>query len=166
MKLHPKVAGQFYPIHAKDLSASLENMEKEYKPVALKGQPAGMLLPHAGYPYSGAVAALGYRSITKPVQTVIIAGPSHYVSFRGVALFAGDSVLTPLGEIPVDVEACQFLMNCNKQLAEFPQAFAREHSVEVHFPFVQTYLPGAKVVPVVMGQGDQDVVEPLVEALL
>jgi AmmeMemoRadiSam system protein B len=165
MKLRPKVAGQFYPGSEKSLNSALESMKGEYKPVALKGEPVGMLLPHAGYPYSGAVAALGYRSLKHPAETVIIAGPSHYVPFQGAALFAGESVVTPLGEIPVDQEACQFLMSCDKRIAEFPPAFAREHSVEVHFPFVQKYLPDAKVVPVVMGQGKENVVQPLADAL-
>jgi MEMO1 family protein len=166
MKLQPKVAGQFYPGSAKSLNAALESMEREFKPVVLKGDPVGMLLPHAGYPYSGAVAAVGYRSLAGPVKTVVIAGPSHYVSFQGAALFCGESVETPLGEIPVDVEACRFLMDYDEHLAEIPQAFSREHSVEVHFPFVQKYLPDARVVPVVMGQGNQKSAQPLAEALL
>jgi AmmeMemoRadiSam system protein B len=165
MKLHPKVAGQFYPIDSKHLSSALESMEGEFEPVPLKGDPVGMLLPHAGYPYSGAVAALGYRSLARPVKTVIIAGPSDFVSFRGAALFAGESVVTPLGEIPVDVDVCEFLMSCDKHIAEFPPAFAREHSVEVHFPLVQKYLPDAKVVPIVLGQGNENAVQSLAEAL-
>jgi MEMO1 family protein len=165
MKLQPKVAGQFYPGSQKNLNSALESMEKEFQPVALKGEPAGMMLPHAGYPYSGAVAALGYRSLKRPVETVVIAGPSHYVGFRGAALFAGEAVVTPLGEIPVDIDVCRFLMNFDKHIVEFPPAFAREHSVEVHFPLVQKYLPEAKVVPVVLGQGSQESALPLAEAL-
>jgi AmmeMemoRadiSam system protein B len=100
------------------------------------------------------------------VETVILAGPSHYVSFRGVSIFWGESVVTPLGELPVDQEACRFLMEFDPRIAEIPAAFKREHSVEVHFPLIRHYLGGAKVVPLVMGQGEEDAVKPLSEALL
>lgn len=133
---------------------------------ALEGEPVGLLLPHAGYMYSGSVAALGYRALKMPFETVIIAGPSHYLPFKGVSLFAGEAVVTPLGELPVDREACRFLMEFDPHLAEIPPAFAREHSVEVHLPMVQTFLPKAKVVPLVMGQGLETAVEPLSKALL
>lgn len=166
MKLQPVVAGQFYPGTSKSLQAALDRMEKELAVEPLKGEPAALLLPHAGYPYSGAVASLGYRSIPQDVETVVIVGPSHYLSFKGVSLFAGEAVLTPLGELAVDQEVCRFLTDFDGHIAEIPPAFAREHSVEVHFPLVQKYLPRAKVVPLVMGQGRAEAVKPLAEALL
>ena len=132
----------------------------------LEGEPVAFLLPHAGYVYSGAVAALGYRALPSFFETVLVAGPSHYIPFRGVSVFAGESVVTPLGEVAVDVEAAEFLMKSDARIAEIMPAFAREHSVEVHLPMIQTYLPGAKVVPIVMGQGEKEAVEPLAKALL
>ena len=132
----------------------------------IEGEPIGLLLPHAGYPYSGAVAALGYRALAGPVDTVIVAGPSHYLPFRGVSVFAGEAVVTPLGELPVDRDSADFLMHFDPLIAEIPPAFAREHSVEVHLPMIQAYLPGAKVVPLVMGQGLDRAVKPLAGALL
>ncbi len=165
MKLQPAVAGQFYPGNRKALSAVLKSFEKEKAP-PLEGEPVAFLLPHAGYAYSGSVAALGYRSLTSPFETVIVAGPSHYVPFRGVSVFAGESVVTPLGELPVDQETARFLMDFDAAIAEIPIAFSREHSVEVHLPLIQTYLPKAKVVPLVMGQGVEQAVKPLVRALL
>ncbi len=143
----------------------MEAFGREQAP-ELQGEPIGFLLPHAGYPYSGTVAALGYRSLPSPVKTVVLAGPSHYIAFRGVSVFDGESALTPLGEMPVDQEAAEFLMKSDPHIAEIPTAFAREHSVEVHLPLIQTYLPQAKVVPIVMGQGVKEAVEPLVGALL
>jgi AmmeMemoRadiSam system protein B len=165
MKLQPVVAGHFYPGNKKELEAALKSFEAEKAPL-LAGEPVAFLLPHAGYDYSGVVAALGYRAIPQPVGTVIVAGPSHYVPFRGVSVFAGESMVTPLGEVPVDREAAQFLMDFDSHIAEIPPAFAREHSVEVHLPMIQTYLPQAKVVPLVMGQGVEAAVKPLTEALL
>jgi AmmeMemoRadiSam system protein B len=75
-------------------------------------------------------------------------------------------VVTPLGEVPVDQEACEFLMDFDPRIAEIPTAFAREHSAEVHFPLLQRYLPKAKVVPIVMGQGIAEAVKPLADGLL
>ncbi|HTC19541.1 MAG TPA: AmmeMemoRadiSam system protein B, partial [bacterium] len=165
MKLQPVVAGHFYPGNKKELQASLKSFEAEAAP-AIEGEPVAFLLPHAGYAYSGAVAALGYRVLPDRVGTVIVAGPSHYVRFRGVSVFGGEAVVTPLGEVPVDQEAARFLMDFDSRIAEIPPAFAREHSVEVHLPMIQAYLPKAQVVPLVMGQGVEQAVKPLAEALL
>ena len=165
MKLQPVVAGAFYPGSRKELKAALDSFGQEEVP-KLQGEPVAFLLPHAGYPYSGAVAALGYRTLSTPFDTVIVAGPSHYLPFRGVSVFAGESVVTPLGEATVDVEAAEFLMKSDSHIAEVMPAFAKEHSVEVHLPMVQTYLPKAQVVPVVMGQGLKEAVEPLAKGLL
>ncbi len=166
MKLQPVVAGSFYPGAPSELRRAFEAFEKEGKAPQLPGEVVGMMLPHAGYPYSGAVAALGYRSLAQKVETVIVAGPSHYVPFRGVSLFPGEAVVTPLGEIPVDQEACEFLMGFDPHIADIPPAFAREHSAEVHFPLLRRFLPKAKVVPIVMGQGVGEAVKPLAEGLL
>ena len=166
MKLKPVVAGSFYPRTPDELRRSFDSFEKEGKAPVLRGEAVGMMLPHAGYPYSGAVAALGYRALTQKVDLVIVAGPSHYVPFQGVSLFAGEAVTTPLGEVPVDQEACEFLMDFDPRIAEIPPAFAREHSAEVHFPMLYRYLPKAKLVPIVMGQGTEEAVKPLSNGLL
>ncbi len=165
MKLKSVVAGQFYPNKPKELSRQFDAFEKT--PVqSLEGLVEGLMLPHAGYVYSGSVAALGYRSLSSAPKTIVVVGPSHYVSFKGVSVFSGDAVEAPLGDLPVDQEACEFLINQSHHIADIPPAFAQEHSVEVHFPLIQRYCPGAQVVPMVMGQGIENSVRPLVEALL
>ncbi len=166
IKLQPAVAGTFYPSDPRQLQKAFEGFEKEEKVSFPEGEPVGLVLPHAGYPYSGAVAALGYRGLPHPVETVILAGPSHYLPFRGFSLFSGESVVTPLGDLPVDQEACRFLMDYDSHILDIPPAFSREHSVEVHFPLVRRYVPRAKVVPIVMGQGEEESVKPLAGALL
>ena len=166
MKLHPVVAGSFYPGDRKKLLDVLDSFIMEKKVSLPEGEPIAMVLPHAGYSYSGAVAALGYRSLAPSVETVVVVGPSHFVPFKGVSLFGGESVVTPLGELPVDQEACEFLMKQDGHIADIPSAFAREHSVEVHFPMIYRFWPGAKVVPIVMGQGREQAVKPLSQALL
>jgi AmmeMemoRadiSam system protein B len=87
------------------------------------------------------------------------------VSFKGVSLFSGDSVETPLGDLAVDQQAGDFLINANNHITDIPPAFAKEHSIEVHFPMIKHYFPNAQVVPIVMGQGMETSVRPLAEAL-
>jgi AmmeMemoRadiSam system protein B len=164
MRLPSVVGGQFYP----DKPAELKKLFKDFEAspaLTLPGEVLGFLLPHAGYVYSGAVAALGYRSLTRAVETIVVVGPSHSVRFPGISLFAGETVETPLGDLPVDQEACEFLLKQDKAFSQFEPAFAREHSVEVHFPLIREYCPGARVVPLVTGQGRDATVKPLVRAL-
>lgn len=166
MKLEPVVAGSFYPAKPPTLQRMLDHFLQEEKASELSGEPVGFLLPHAGYIYSGAVAALGYKALAPyHPTTIVVAGPSHYLSFKGCALFSGEAVRTPLGELPVNQEACRILEEADENLGDFQPAYAREHSVEVHFPFIQTFLPGAKVVPVIMGQGKTESVAPLLKGL-
>jgi MEMO1 family protein len=165
MKLKSVVAGQFYPDKPQELLRLFKNFEKTGSK-ALGSSVEALMLPHAGYVYSGSVAALGYRSLPQVPQIIVVIGPSHYLSFKGVSLFSGDAVETPLGDLKVDQEACDFLMNRDSAMADIPSAFAKEHSVEVHLPMIKHYFPKAQVVPIVMGQGIETSVRPLVAALL
>lgn len=164
MKLKSVVAGQFYPDKSQEILRQFKDFEKT-KLKVLDYPVEALLLPHAGYVYSGSMAALGYRSLLLKPQTVIVIGPSHYVSFKGISLFSGNSAETPLGDLAVDQHTIDFLMNVNNHIA-YPPAFAKEHSVEVHFPMIKYYFPQAQVVPIVMGQGVETAVRPLTEALL
>jgi hypothetical protein len=165
MKLKSVVAGQFYPDKTQELLRLFEVFEKTESKVL--GRPIeALMLPHAGYAYSGSIAALGYRTISQDPETIVVIGPSHFLSFRGVSLFSGDAVETPLGDLKVDQQVCDFLMNQNSSIADISPAFAKEHSVEVHLPMIKHYFPQAKVVPIVMGQGVESSVCPLVAALL
>jgi len=151
MKLQPAVAGTFYPSQPKQLTKIMEGWEKAVHPVEVPGLVMGLMLPHAGYAYSGSVAALGYMSAGDKYDTVVVVGPSHYVPFQGASLFAGEAVHTPLGDVPVDQEACRFMMESHESLRELPAAWEREHSVEVHFPLLKRFMPKAKVIPIVTG---------------
>ncbi len=165
MKLKSVVAGQFYPDKFEKILRQFKDFEKVELKV-LDHPVEALLLPHAGYVYSGSIAALGYRSLSLKPQTVVVMGPSHYVSFKGISLFSGNSVETPLGDLAVDQQAADFLMNANNHIADIPSVFTKEHSVEVHFPMIKYYFPNAQVIPIVMGQGIENSVRPLTEALL
>jgi AmmeMemoRadiSam system protein B len=118
MKLKPVVAGSFYPGKVSTLQKMLDDFCREEDTLTLSGEPVGLLLPHAGYVYSGSVAAKGYRALApfKP-SLVVVAGPSHYMAFKGCSLFSGEAVLTPQGEVGVDTEACRILKEEDKNLA-------------------------------------------------
>jgi len=165
MKLQSVVAGQFYPDKPQELLGLFKGFEK-IKIELLSRSVEALLLPHAGYVYSGSIAALGYRSLSQVPSTVIVIGPSHYLSFKGVSLYSGDAAETPFGDLAVDWQARDFLMNFDDHIADISPAFAKEHSVEVHFPMIKHYFPDAQVVPIVMGQGMESSVRPLTEALM
>ena len=164
MKLKSVVAGQFYPNKPQELLREFKGFDKTGSNV-LDRPVEAMLLPHAGYVYSGSIAALGYRSLSQKPQTVIVIGPSHFLAFKGASLYSGDAVETPLGDLAVDRQARDFLINFDGHIADIPPAFAKEHSVEVHFPMIKYYFPDVQVVPIVMGQGVESSVRPLVEGL-
>jgi AmmeMemoRadiSam system protein B len=164
MKLEPVVAGTFYPAKESELLKLIRSFEKE-PAKTLSGSVEALMLPHAGYVYSGEVAAVGYRALSEKPSTIIVVGPSHYIPFKGVSVFSGDSLGTPLGDISVDAEARDLLLDFSPHLADMPPAFAKEHSVEVHLPMIRYFFPDAQVVPIVMGQGEAQAVSPLAKAL-
>src|ERR1700722_2757707 len=159
MKLKSVVAGQFYPDRPQELLHLFKTFEKTVSK-ALSSPVEALMLPHAGYVYSGSIAALGYRSLSQAPQTIVVIGPSHFLSFKGVSVFSGDAVETPLGDLKVDQQACDLLMNHDSYIADIPPAFAKEHSVEVHLPMIKHYFPQTQVVPIVMGQGIETSVRP------
>ncbi|MFA5345193.1 MAG: AmmeMemoRadiSam system protein B [Candidatus Omnitrophota bacterium] len=158
----PCVSGAFYPDDPKELSKVIEGYLDEANPENPGARIFALISPHAGYGYSGKVAAFGYKLIKdKPYKTVIILGTSHRYPFSGVSVYPNGAFRTPLGEIPVDNEFAQKLLNKDPEITFVPQAFREEHSVEVQLPFLQKTLPsffpeggsasGGKIVPIVIG---------------
>ncbi len=149
------VAGVFYPSDKKLLEQKLDGFLKETEGRAQKSSTAlfGLISPHAGYDYSGKIAAAAYRQIAgKPYRTIFLLGPSHYVSFPGVSIYPYGAWETPLGKIPIDDQVAAALMEqCGFVRYQAP-AFEREHSLEVQLPFLQKVLENFKIVPMVMGK--------------
>jgi len=155
MNIHirpPAVAGMFYPAAANILSEMVDNMLAQTHS-ATDIQPKALIAPHAGYIYSGPVAASAYallRKWKKQIARVVVLGPVHRVPVRGLALPEADFFSTPLGEIPLDQKAME-AANCLSQVVSSPAAHASEHSLEVHLPFLQRVLGDFSLVPLAVG---------------
>jgi len=152
------VAGQFYPARARELRSDVEGYIK-VAPVPADAPHAvcrGLIVPHAGYVYSGPVAGAGYACLAglggSEHITVVILAPSHHVWFRGAALPEADVFRTPLGDISVS-DAVQVLARGPSVLTS-GQAHALEHAVEVQLPFLQVALRDFSIIPLVLGEVD------------
>jgi len=154
---HPNVAGAFYPGNASDLAAMVDGFLKKADPQEIEGEIFGLISPHAGYEFSGAVAAFGYKLIrNRAYKTVVIMGPSHAFGFRGVSVYPDGIFRTPLGDLEIDSQFTEKLLHSDPDIFFEPMAFEREHSVEVQLPFLQRTLKDFKIVPVVIGSGGFD----------
>ncbi len=148
---NPAVAGLFYPGDPRELRGMLADY---LNAVSAGGVvPKAIIAPHAGYVYSGPIAATAYARL-KParghITRVVLLGPAHRVGFHGLALSSADCFQTPLGRITVDREAIEKISRL-PQVRVMDAAHAQEHSLEVHLPFLQEVLGEFKLVPLVVG---------------
>ena len=149
-------AGQFYPDDAGRLRAALDAFMRDALPARVD-QPVAIVVPHAGYVYSGQIAADAYRQAAAgPVDVVVILGTNHTNgAFRRVSVYDGEGYRTPLGVARVDRQAAEALVGDGGGVFD-SRLHEREHSVEVQVPFVQHLFPGAAIVPVVVGAPDPE----------
>ncbi|MDP2941211.1 MAG: AmmeMemoRadiSam system protein B [Candidatus Omnitrophota bacterium] len=162
----PNVAGTFYPENAQELSAAIDGYLSAANPPAPGGRLFALIVPHAGYGFSGPTAAFAYKLIQgQAYKTVVILGPSHYYGFSGIALPSAAALRTPLGDAAVDKEFCQKLLRADSAAAIDNAAFEKEHSIEVQLPFLQKTLPGFKIVPLLLGSCTFTECKKLAEAL-
>ena len=151
----PAVAGLFYPKDADGLRRTLRALLATPRaPLATDHLPKALVVPHAGYAYSGAVAAAAYRKLAGAggsIRHVVLVGPSHRVHIRGLAMPSCDFFATPCGEIPIDDAGRQHLRELGLAgIADAPHA--AEHSLEVQLPFLQAVLDDFDVLPIAVGQ--------------
>ncbi len=157
-KIRPAaVAGAFYPADPQALSQMMDDMLAKATPAPVDGEILAAVAPHAGYPFSGPVAAWTYAALKgHKYSRVVVIAPSHYVGFDFTSVYDGDAYTTPLGQVPVDKEFARRLvkMSPTMQLSERGHqvtAEAPEHSVEVQLPWLQRILGNFELVPIVMG---------------
>jgi AmmeMemoRadiSam system protein B/AmmeMemoRadiSam system protein A len=163
----PVVAGAFYPADKKELKAVLNKLFSEAEKKEIKGKIKGIIVPHAGYPYSGWTAAKVFKQIEdESFESVILLGPSHQVFFNGFSVYRSGSWKTPLGNVPIDESLADSLIAEDTIIDFFPQAHANEHSLEVEIPFLQTILDNFKIVPIVAGSQDPGACKILSDAIV
>jgi AmmeMemoRadiSam system protein B/AmmeMemoRadiSam system protein A len=151
----PAVAGQFYPGNPQSLSVMIDKALAQSVGIQPEGEVIGLWVPHAGYIFSGQVAANAYRAVQGAhFDAVMIIAPSHHVYFQGASIGDWQAYQTPLGDVSVDTERVEEIRKSCKQILCLPEAHQQEHAVEVQIPFIQKVLPGTPIIPVVIGQMD------------
>jgi len=161
----PAVAGLFYPANPNELANMVDGFLAE-APAGTADSPKAIIVPHAGYIYSGPIAAAAYRKLEplrERITRVVLLGPSHRVGFFGLAVSSADMFHTPLGDIPLDRPLCEQLAGL-PQVHRLDQAHTMEHSLEVQLPFLQRVLGSFKLVPLVVGETTAEEVAEVLEA--
>ena len=163
---HPACAGRFYPADPDELRGDIHHYLAEVN--APEGPaPKAIIAPHAGYIYSGPIAASAYARLArarKTVRRVVLIGPSHYADFPGLAATSADAFATPLGEVPVDAEA----LECARSLSQVSfseEAHRPEHSLEVHLPFLQAVLEEFTIVPLLVCEASEQAIGQVLRLL-
>lgn len=162
----PAVAGQFYPADPAQLTGAVKAFLDGAKPAG-SGRPVAIVVPHAGYHFSGQIAADGWAQARgRTYGLVVILGTNHTTAgFSGASVYTGAGLRTPLGVAPVDTKAAAALLAAGGDFNTDPRVHEREHSIEVQVPFAQTLFPGVPILPVVVGSEDATVCARMGRAL-
>ncbi|MEX0701699.1 MAG: AmmeMemoRadiSam system protein B [Planctomycetales bacterium] len=165
----PAAAGRFYP----DDPAALSRVVRGLLDAAAMHQPPessppkAIVVPHAGYAFSGPIAASAYARLLpfrRAIRRVVLLGPAHFVNLEGLAASAAAEFETPLGQVLVDLEAIEDVLRL-PQVCVADGAHSREHSLEVHLPFLQSVLSDFRIVPLVAGRAAPEAVAQVIERL-
>ena len=165
------VAGSFYPATSDEIIQMIDhfNTSLESHPEALKKfdtfTGSAVIVPHAGWIYSGFTANIAYRVLSNnALKTIVVIGPSHRVGFEGVSISDMETYQTPLGNLEIDHHLVKNLMQ-QFSLPYFPQAH-HEHSTEVQMPFIKHYMSNVKVVELVYAYAESSQLSPIIDYVL
>ncbi len=184
----PAVAGQFYPGDPEELEKMIDQFLEKASPPETEGEIFALVLPHAGYPFSGPVAAYGFKQLMggssyddrhdlNQFATVILIGNSHYERFEGISIFPRGFYKTPLGEVEIDSQLAEKIIAENERIFFRESVHQREHSLEVELPFLQVILrPKAegsplsvhvpRIVPIILGNSPEEDYKILAQAIV
>lgn len=160
------VAGMFYPADPGQLTAEISAMLTA-NPCTVDEEPKALIVPHAGYIYSGPVAAGAYNLIAglkARIRRVVLLGPTHRVAVRGLGLPTCDAFATPLGLVPLDKEAAAQISHL-PQVVPHDACHAQEHSLEVQLPFLQSVLENFRLLPLAVGMASPEQVAQVLDCL-
>lgn len=164
----PAVAGTFYPDSPETLRSTVESLLRAV-PAATEPPPKAIIAPHAGYLYSGPIAASAFQAVVsvasaQRIERVVLLGPSHFVPLRGLGLPDANHFATPLGEVPIEPEGAGAALRL-PQVRVQPDAHTREHSLEVELPFLQVLLGDFSLIPLVVGEAEPEEVAEVLDQL-
>jgi MEMO1 family protein len=160
------LAGSWYPAPPEELRKTIEGFLSRVPSTDMPGRLSAIISPHAGYAYSGQVAAYAYKLLEKQrFASVIVIAPSHHARFSGVSVYDQGGFRTPLGVVPLDKDLIAALEKRDRRIRFLPEAHSREHALEIQLPFLQVVMPGFKLVPLVMGEQDLETCQWLAEAI-
>ena len=163
----PEVAGLFYPLDATELSEQITNLLDSNKLDKKFNNILGIVVPHAGYIYSGKSAAIAYNVLKEnnDFETAIILSPSHHEYFSGISIFDGDFYRTPLGDVPINKELATEIVNLSKTITFSNKGHKKEHALEVQLPFLQMIKKEFNIVPIVIGDQSAEFIQDLSNVL-
>lgn len=164
----PAVAGAFYPADKDALTKEVDGFLANVKKIDFKGKLLAIVVPHAGYEYSGQVAAYSFKQLEgTDFKKIIIISPSHYVSFDGMSVYNKGSFETALGLVKIDEALANKIMAKDKRFIFYPEAHQKEHAIEVELPFLQRVYKDKdfKIVPITMGNPASEDIKILSDAL-
>jgi AmmeMemoRadiSam system protein B/AmmeMemoRadiSam system protein A len=154
------IAGSWYPGDPARLTKDIKGYLAHVPEHKIDGELITLISPHAGYMYSGQVAAHAYKLLEgKGYDIVVIVAPSHRAYFKGASVYPQGGYRTPLGIVPIAEEITEALMQKSPLISSIPQAHAQEHSLEIQLPFLQVVLKDFRLVPIVMGEQDLPICE-------
>lgn len=162
----PAVAGLFYPDDPDELQRTVGHCFRQAAASHLTGRPRALIVPHAGLVYSGPIAASAYATLrpwAEEIRRVVLVGPSHWVSFRGVAVTGARRWAAPGGFVEIDSDGSRRLVDQGLAV-ELEQAHAREHALEVQLPFLMSTLKKFSLLPLVVGDADDEDVTRVLDA--
>jgi hypothetical protein len=163
----PAVAGTFYPDTPDELAHNIASLLADAQVTPSEKYPKAIIVPHAGYIYSGAIAAAAYAKLTAgraQITRVVLLGPVHRVPVHGLALPGVETFATPLGNIPID-QAAVALLSKMPQIVTSADAHTWEHALEVQLPFLQTVLDKFSLIPLAVGDATPEEVAEVLELL-
>jgi len=161
------LAGTWYPGLPQELARMVKGFLSKASPAAIPGRLRAIIVPHAGYRYSGQVAAFAYRLLeSSSYKRVILIGPSHRAAFPGVSVNLQSGYQTPLGTVKVDVAVARKILEAGPDVHFYKDVHSMEHSLEIQLPFLQTVLHNFSIVPILMGTQDFNTCKMLSNVLI
>ncbi|MBK7104271.1 MAG: AmmeMemoRadiSam system protein B [Ignavibacteriae bacterium] len=162
----PKVAGMFYPNSKIELEKMINNFFDKVDLINKYENVGGIISPHAGYVYSGQTATFGYKTIIgKKFKNVIVISPSHREYFPGISVYDGDAYKTPLGQIKINSDLRNQILDKSNLFFSGEEGHRNEHALEVQLPFLQIAIGEFKLIPIVIGDQSKMFVDELAEVL-